>query len=474
VVNQVLSPSFVDLRHLDDDPALGAEAASWLKRLSLTRLAPLLLIWAWSTFGAVSWAQDLQTVYEQAASTSPMIEQARAQLNADLAGKPLARAALLPHIDAGASGGMNTSHVTGFGAQPISTGYHSDLFSVSLTESLFNGQAFSAVKESESRIQASEAALAYAQQVVALEVTQAYFGVLQAQANQRVAQQQTDLLQNIEKQTETSLRVGTGDIISVREVQAQLDAAKADLIRANNAVTIAKSQLERLTHHPTGTLEDVTTLQAIGAQPDVVGPWLATALKNQPLLHQAKATLNVSEEQVQFAKRARWPTLSLSGIGQHAAGTLIPPLAINQVGASLNLSIPIYEGGSTGAKIRQAEALSEANQANLTDVQDQIALDIQIAFHDLQDSVAQFKAAQLSVASAKVSLDATREGYEIGSRSVIDLLTATTNYAAARRNYYLALYAQLVDRTQLKAAAGILTPVDIRAINDLLQKKPSP
>jgi len=445
-----------------------------MKRPALARSLSLLVIFACAILnGPPSLAQDLQTAYQQAASTSPIIAQARAQLDADSASKPLARSGLLPHVNGGASGGMNTAYVTGFGAQPISTGYHSDVFSVSLTESIFNGQAFTALKQSDSRIQAGQAALAYAQQVVALEATQAYFGVLQAQANDRVAQQQLDLLESIDKQTKASLRVGTGDIISVQEVQAQLDSAKADLISANNAVTVAKNQLERLTHHAVGTLQDVTTLQAIGPQPDTLDPWLAAALKNQPLLQQAKATLKVSEQQIQFAKRARWPILTLSGISQHAVGTLIPPLAINQVGASLNLSIPIYEGGSTRAEIHQAEALSEASRANVANIQDQITLDTQTAFHDLQDSVAQFQATQQAATSAKISLDATRKGYEIGSRSIIDLLTATTNYAAAQRNYYLALYTQLVARTQLKAAAGVLTPMDIQAINDLLGGNPS-
>lgn len=464
----------VMLKRVHFDRSTTERPAGSPKRCLLARFAPVLLIWAYAIVGGVpSWAQDLQTVYQQAASTSPIIAEARAQLNADLAGKPLARAAMLPHVNAGASGGVNTARVTGFGAQTISTGYHSDLFSVSLTESLFDGQAFTAIKRSDSRVAAGEAALAYAQQTVALEVTQAYFGVLRAEADLRVAQQQVDLLRNTDKQTEARLRVGTGDIISVREVQAQLDAAQADLLAANNAVTIAKNRLERLTHHPVGVLRDVTTLQGIGPQPATLNPWLAAALKNQPLLQQARATLKVSEQQVEYAKRARWPTLTLSGIGQHATGTLIPPVGLNQVGAALDLSIPIYEGGGTEAKIHQAEALSMASQAKLADLQDGIRLDVQIAFHDLQDSVARFRAAQLSVASAKVSLSATRKGFEIGSRSVIDLLTATTDYAAAERNYYLALYTQLLDRTQLKAATGILRPQDIRAINDLLDKKPS-
>lgn len=418
--------------------------------------------------GSLSMAEDLQTAYQQAASTSPLIAQARAQLEAELAGKPISRAAFLPHISAGASGGVYTARVAGFGAQTISTGYHSDVFSASLTESIFNGQAFTAMKQAESRIRAREAALAYAQQVVALGVTQAYFGILQAQANQRVAQQQMDLLQSIDKQTRSSLQVGTGDIITVQEVQAQLDAAKADLVMADNAVTVAKNQLERLTHHSVDTLKDISTLQPMGPQPDSIEPWIEAALKNQPLLQQAQATLTVSEQQVQYAKRAHWPTLTLSGVGQHAAGTVIPPVSIDQIGGSLNLSIPIYEGGSTRAGIRQAKALSKASRENLANLQDQIKLDTQTAFRDLESSVAQFQATQQSVASAKVSMEGTKKGYEIGSRSIIDLLTATTNYTAAQRNYYLALYTQLLARTQLKAAAGVLTQADIEAINTLL------
>ena len=192
------------------------------------------------------------------------------------------------------------------------------------------------------------------------------------------------------------------------------------------------------------------------------------ALRNQPLLRQAQESLHVSERQVQFAKRARWPTLSLNGVGMHAAGTLIPPVTVDQIGASFNVAIPIYEGGGTRASIHQAEAQARASKANVANVQDQIKLDTETAFLDLQNSVAQFQASQQAVRSAQVSMEGTRKGYEIGSRSIIDLLTATTNYAAAERTYYLALYMQLVARTQLKAAAGVLTPTDIDAINALL------
>ncbi len=430
-------------------------------------------LWATVQAAAQTNVDDLATAYQQAAQSSPMIAQARAQLDADLAGRPLARSALLPHFNAGASGGMYTGHVTGFGAQTISTGYHSDTFSVSLTQSLFDGQSLIALKQAGSRVQASEAALIYAQQVVALDVAGTYFGVLQAQADERVAQQQVVLLQGIYGQAEASLKVGTGDIIAVQEARAQLDTANAALMMATNAVAVAKSGLERLTHHPVGTLQDVRTLQATGPQPDTAGAWVAAALKNQPLLQQARATLRVSEQQVQYAERARWPTLTLSGTGQHAAGTLVPTVAIDQVGASLNLSIPLFEGGHTRAGIQQAKALARVNREGLANAQDQIRLDAQTAFLNLKNSAAQYYAAEQSAASAKVSFAATRKGFEIGSRSIIDLLTATTQLASAQRTYYLALYTQLVARVQLKAAAGVLSAQDIQAINTLLNVTPS-
>ena len=456
-----------------DVPMKRHGAHEWQRR-SLAGYLTVLVVCGWAALGAArSGAEDLQTAYRQAAAASPVIAQAQAQLDAEFAGRPLARAAVMPHINAAASGGMNTAYVTGFGAAPLSTGYHSDVFSASLTETIFDGQAFTAMKQADHRIQASEAALAFAQQLIALEVTQAYFGVLQAQANERVAQQQMALLQSMDDQTNANLKVGTGDIISVQEVQAQLDAAKADVIATRNAVEVAKSQLERLTHHPVEALQDVTTLEAVGPQPDAMEPWVDSAMRNQPLLRQAQETLHVSERQVQFAKRARWPTLSLNGIGMHAAGTLIPPVTVDQIGASFNVAIPIYEGGGTRASIHQAEAQARASKANVANVQDQIRLDTETAFLDLQNSVAQFAASRQAVTSAQVAMAGTRKGYEIGSRSIIDLLTATTNYAAAERTYYLALYMQLVARTQLKAAAGVLTPTDIDAINVLLDSNPS-
>ena len=414
-------------------------------------------------------ADNLLEAYQQAFATDPALAQARAQLQAEMQGKPLARSALLPHLGAAASVGENAARITGFGT-PIATSYLSNSYSVSLTQAVFNGQAFTALKQADSRIQASEAAVAYTEQQLALQVSTAYFNVLQAQAQDRVAEKQEKLLDSIYRQTDANLKVGTGDIVAVREAQARLDAAKADVIKARNAVAVAQLSLQRLTHHPVGILEDLGHFEAMGPRPDQTQPWVNMALKSQPLLHQAEAQLHTAQEQVEYNRRERWPKIDLQGIASHTLGSPFPGVDFNQIGASLNLSMPLYEGGSISASVQQSQAQAQASVDHLANLRDEVTLNTQTAFLNLQDSVAQLRAAKETVASAKVSLEGTRKGYEVGTRSIIDLLNTATDYIRAEQDYNVALYHQVVARVQLKAAAGVLTAADLESINALLNK----
>lgn len=419
---------------------------------------------------AVGQAEDLLQAYQQAVATSPVLAQAKAQLQADLAGRPLARSALLPHLGLAASVGENTANITGFGT-PISTGYHSESYSATLTQSIFDGQAYTAIKQANSRIRAGEAFLVTTEQNLILQVTQAYFGVLRAQAEERVAQRQRDLLESIYKQTEAFLEVGTGDIIAVREAQARLDAATADLIRAQNAVLKAFRTLERLTHQPVGVLRDLGPITPEGPHPDKMEPWVETAIKNQPLLHQAEAQLRTAQEQVEYNQRAYWPTLDLQGIAQHTRGAPFPGVVMDQIGATINFSMPIYQGGQISSSISQAQAQAQASLQSLINQQDQTKLNTETSFLNLESSVPQLEAAKEAVISAKTSLDGTRKGYEVGTRSIIDVLNTATDYATAQRNYFLALYNQVLARVELKAAAGVLGPLDVEAVNGLLTEQ---
>ncbi|WP_298137864.1 TolC family outer membrane protein [Acidiferrobacter sp.] len=422
------------------------------------------------TVGAGAHAADLLRVYEAAVAHDPVLAEARAQLAEDRAGVPAAWAALYPHVGAAASVGENRAHVTGIGL-PELTDYLSDSYSVTLTQPLFNGQALSGLGIARAQVRAGEAGLVQARQHLILAVTDAYFGVLKAQADVRVAKKQERLLGDIYRQARAFLRVGKGDIIAVEEAQANLQAARSEEIVARNAVRVARQNLWRLTHRRFSHLENLGPVQAQLPHPDAVGPWLAAAFTNQPLLRQARANLRAARANVHFQERAMWPTLSIVGEAQHGLGLLLPRVEVNQVGASLDLSVPIYQGGGVSANTQRAQAAVAVSQNRLRDIRDAIRTETTTAFLNLQSSVSELDAARAAKDAARISLHATRKGYEVGVRSIIDVLSTATQFAAAERSYNLALYDQIVARVALKSAAGVLEPEDIAAINALLIRR---
>lgn len=413
-------------------------------------------------------ADNLLEAYQQALASDPLVAQAQHQLQAELQDKPLAQSAWLPHVNLLAGAAGNNALITNTNTATIDQSYPSNNYSVTLSQALFNGQALSALKQADSRIQAIQAALDYALQQLSLKVVTSYLNVLQTIAQQRVSEEQEKLLGSLRDQAEVNLQVGTGDIITVSEARARWDAAKADVIRTRNAVSVARNNLQRLTHHSVGVLADLKAFEALGPQPDQVLQWVDQALENQPQVRQAQAQLQAAQEQVEFNARARWPVISLTGSAGHARGMVYPNLMVNQAVAGVTLTMPLYDGGAISATVDQAHAQADASLDALTNVRDQVMLDTQTAFLNLKDSVAQLHAASEAVDSGKISLDGTRTGFEIGTRSMIDVLNTAADYIRAEQDYNVARYTQVLSRVQLKAAAGVLTEQDLLAINALL------
>ena len=207
-----------------------------------------------------------------------------------------------------------------------------------------------------------------------------------------------------------------------------------------------------------------------GPNPNEVGPWLSTAKDNQPLLNQAREQLQVAWDEVEIQRRAHWPKLRLDAGYSYDKGSFLPSLEANRARVGLNVSVPLYEGGEINAKTKRAAAQAKANEYHLKDLEDQVILDTESAFLVLQDSVPEILAAKQAVTSNQTSLEGTRKGYEIGSRSVVDLLKVANDYEAAQRNYCIALYQQILARVRLKTAAGVLGEEDVQALNALLRK----
>ncbi|ACD83571.1 Outer membrane protein [Methylacidiphilum infernorum V4] len=400
--------------------------------------------------------------------SDPILSRESYLFNGSQAGVSLARAALGPTLSVNAAAGEGSLINVNINSFSLATGTSFEFYTVLLTQPLFDGQKLSALKAAKFQRQAQSSAVQYQKQQLILRVVQAYFGVLQAQANKRVAESELALYEEILKQTEAFLKTGKGDVVAVKEAKARFDLSQSNLITAKNALNIAKAILERIIHKPVAELADVVEISPMNPTPNSMDPWVKMAIANQPLIKQAKALLDASYAQLEQNKRAHWPVLSLMGSSSQLAVNAIP-VNLQVAAGFLTLSMPLYDG-QIDQRIKQSQAQARATSEALRNTSDQAKLDTEEAFLNLQSSVLQLKSAKTALDSAQTSYEATKKGYEIGTRSIVDLLTVIADLSNAKRNYYNALYNHIVSRAQLKAAAGILAQEDIMAFNSILKK----
>ena len=413
---------------------------------------------------------DIYQCYQAAVKTDPALARAEALLDAAMARRPLARSKLLPKATGEAEVSTRSVRIKGFLPYTIDDDFIHDSYSISLQQSILNGPAWADLHAADQDIRSAEAALWAARQDLISRVVDAYFAVLKARADARVARSDRERLKRVYDQAQRFLERGTGDIVSVYEAKARLDAAKAQVISADNAVRIAAQELERLTHTPIGRLRDVKDeIRCLLPEPDNMDAWVKAALKHQPLLAQARAQLLATEHLVEKAKRERWPRVDLYAARTFVRGEMLPDTRMGEWVAGLRVTMPFFLGGGLRAKVKEALGVALAAKHELQDVEDRVALAAREAFLNLRNSVSQVQAARQAVKSARISLDATQKGYEVGTRTVVDVLDRVTDYDNALRRYNLALYGHIRARVRLKQAAGLLSEKDVKSIDTLLK-----
>lgn len=418
--------------------------------------------------GGVPQSTDLLMAYRQAAESSPLIAQARARRQAEEFESNIARSVLAPRLSAVGSVSLNDLDMSGFGTTPIDESYQPSSYSVTLIQPLLDGTAWSALKASRSQTQSFEAALLAVQQDLILQTADAYFAILRAEALERTVLSRQALLQKMSDQAQSEHQAGTGDIIAVEETRARLDGVLAECLGARNRVQLARRALERLTHHPVAALANLTNLEPQGPIPDRMADWVQSAENNQPVLEQARQELQASRYRITAASRGRWPVIALNAQYNRADGSFTPSIDRNESLVGISAVWPLFQGGEVRASRSRAEALARAREYGLEALEDRVRLDTQRAFLNLENSVSRFNATQRAMDSSSTALKATQKGYEMGARSVVEVLDSEQRYANADADYTIALYNQLLARLQLKASAGVLTEHDISAINHLL------
>lgn len=437
-------------------------------------------------------ADDLLRVYISALAFDPQLSEMQAQRDAAFQGISISRANLLPQISGSVAFSTSTtdnSQILGSNADSLEFAvFETDVdrvsYGVSLSMSLYDHANWLGLNRAEKVAAQSDAQLALSIQDVTVRTVAAYFDVLRARDNVTFIGAEKQAIERQLEQTRERFEVGQTAITDVHEAQANFGRTIAQEISAKNELEFAIENLRTITgkFHDKLFELDTENFSATLPVPADVASWLRTAEEKNLALLVNRLAMDIAKEDISIARTGHLPTLSLTAnanrnkddIGISELQFETPYLNSRSINVLLN--VPIYQGSRVTSRTEQAKFNYVAATRATERTYRQIVQSVRSSFNDVNAAIATIHALEQSVTFEKSALTATEVGFEVGTRTVVEVLASTRNLFNAKRNLASARYDFIESMISLKQAAGTLTAEDIKIINHGLRpvdKKPS-
>ncbi len=416
----------------------------------------------------VAWSDALVEVYRQAAEADAALAAAEAKYRAALQAKPQARAPLLPQINA--SAGYDKKDVSYDNANPAFTDdkYSRKTYGIRLDQVLFDRASWIRASQADVQIAQAAAQIEAERQDLIVRTAEAYFGVLSAEDNLRFAQAEKEAISRQLEETRERFSVGMIAITDVKESEAQYDLAVAQEIDAVNQVDVAREALRVIVAQlpdDLARLQDSFIPQAPDS--DSLDAWVEKAIANSVVLKAAEMGVELAAREVKRRRAGHLPILSFkaeAGVQDDGGGFSKGEAMDKTLGIALKL--PIYSGGLVGAQVAEAAELHRQAKHQYELQKREIIRQTRASFLTVQSGISRVKALKQALASTETAAKATQAGFEVGTRTSVDVLLSLRETYRAQRDYSKARYDYIVSTLRLKQAAGVLKAGDLEQINN--------
>jgi outer membrane protein len=311
-------------------------------------------------------------------------------------------------------------------------------------------------------------------QRLVLRLADRYFGVLLEIENLELATSEREALAKALEDTRNRHQAGVVAETDLRESQARFDLARARAMRAEVALASARAALHEITNNGQAALPRLGINAALPAlDPATEGQWVALAKDSSLVLRQARENVTVAKSQRSSSRSAYSPTLdAVARYRQDDTTDFADGQERTDMLVGVELNVPLVNGGMSRARSREASYLYEAARAELARLDLETERRIRQLYSEVEADRLQADALGVAVESAQLAREATRNGYQAGTRTILDVLDAESRLADAQRNYAGARYGFLVSMLNLRYEAGILGAADLRGLDPLLTAAP--
>ena len=355
-------------------------------------------------------------------------------------------------------------------------------YSLDLRQSLYAQSNYENLDIARGQVSQAEATYNIAYQDFLVRVAGGYFSVLTAQDGVIFAEAEEKALQRQFEQAEQRFEVGLTAVTDVHEARASYDNARARAIVSRNNLADTKEALVELTGQyfdDYDPLQDVLPL--VTPIPENAEEWVDIAMQYNPTVVFAHMGVEIADANIRLQRSGHYPSLDLVGSLNRFtnkasplrddAGLILATTEVksddNRIG--LQLTVPIYQGGLITSRTRQARYLLNAVNEDLDQRQRAVVRNTKNSYRAVIAGIEQVGAFGQAMISAESALEATQAGFEVGTRTIVDVLIAQQRYFQAQRDNSLARHTYIVDHLRLKAAAGVLAAEDLQKVNSILQ-----
>lgn len=427
-------------------------------------------------------AATLLEVYDQAAQSDPTIRAAEATRLASREARPQAIASFLPTISAnwswaGTTAGSDVTTSPSGQVTGLSTTTRGGAWGITAVESINLPSILRSLKRTDYTLAQADLTYHSAELNLVSRVATRYFNVLSAEDSLKAAQSNLEALNQQLDRAEKRFEVGLAAITDVQEARASRDSANSRVISAKRTLATNQELLREVTGAMVDTLAAPNDdMPLITPDPQSEDQWVQKALDGNIDLANSRLSLDLATHDVGTQKLNRWPTLTLGANYRNSnayedfdmVGSDNTTNSWSGTWLSAGVSVPLFTGGANTSKIRQSVYQQRAARERVEQSARETERAARDAYLGLQSAISQVEANKQALESARLALQATQAGFDVGTRTNIDLLNSRNSLLTAEQNYASSRYNYISSLITLKTVTGSLTRQDLEQINGWL------
>ena len=429
-----------------------------------TRFRPMHLALCAAALLMAPWApapaENLQQVFELAVASDPEFLAAGADNRAAQEALPQARARLRPRVVISADLSRNENRV--------GDDFNSYAATLNVEQPVWNAERRISVSQADSRVAKADVRYAAARQALMIRAADRYFAVLEAEDALRFARATLEAFEQQLEQSRQRFQVGLIAITDVEEAKAGFDLARAQLIAAENALDTAHEALRESTGEYRVELAPLGDMPLVTPEPADIDRWTEVALDQNHRILAARQDVETARAEIGRAGAGHSPTIDAVGsYGRYDSTSRAGETGSARIGLHMNL--PLYTGGSVVSRTRESRHLYQKALDELERARRQAQRETRDAYLSINSEISRVTALEQAVRSSETAADAIEAGFQLGTRTSVDVLDAKRDLFRARHELAKARYSYILHLLRLKHAAGTISDDDLRLVSAWLE-----